>query len=170
MCEWVSWIEYKNELYFLTASDLRTKEGRALRLYLGPQFSNDIKGHGAIDRYYGLKGKGTHKECTDFSTPSNFPPAIVNAIKKGHFCGIGLAESLLTAEASAEYEKVEYAAWAEYEKVRAPAWAEYEKVRDEAWAEYEKVRASALAEYEKVRAAAFWKIFADPKNRAKAWR
>ena len=150
MCDFISWIEYENEIYFLKSSDLKTKEGRDLRLYLKDQFDEDIKGHGAIDRYYGLKGKGTHKECTDFSSPDNFPSVIVAAIKAGHFCGIDISESLLTGQAWAEYKKVKGQAWAEYEKVAGQALAEYEKVKEQAVAEYEKVKGQELAEYEKV--------------------
>ena len=119
-----------------------------MRLYLGEQYENDIKGHGAIDRYYGLKGRGTHKECMDFSTPDNFPPQIAAAISKGLFCGIGISEQLLTVAALAEYKKVTVAALAEYNKVTAPA----------------------LAEYKKVTVAAFWRLFANKKNRIQTWR
>ena len=63
-------------------------------------------------------------------------------------------ESLIPAQAWAEYDKVRAPAWAEYDKVRAQAWAEYDKVRAQAWAEYDKVRAQAWAEYDKVTAKA----------------
>ncbi len=72
--------------------------------------------------------------------------------------------------ARAEYKKVEQPAWAEYEKVKQAARAEYEKVEQAARAEYEKVEQAARAEYEKVEQAKFWKIFSNPKNRARAWR
>jgi hypothetical protein len=155
MCEFISWIEHNNDIYFLTSRELQTKEGRELKKYLDAQYYEDIKGHGAIDKYYGLKGKGTHKECDDFSTPNNFPGAIVQTIKTGKFEGVGIAKGILTQSAYAEYEKVRQAAEAEYEKVRQAAYAEYEKVRQSAYAEYEKVRQAAEAEYQKVRHAAY---------------
>ena len=105
MCHFISWIEYKDDIYFLTAADLNSKEGRELRAYLGDQFEDDIIGHGAIDRYWNLGGKGCHKECSDFSKPSNFPKLIQEAIKAGSFRGIGVAEGLLTAPAWKAYQE-----------------------------------------------------------------
>jgi hypothetical protein len=162
MCHLVSWIEYKDEVYFITDSDLNTKEGRALKKYLGypnQSYWDDIKGHGAIREFYELRGKGRDKECTDFSNPKNFPHQIVDAIKQGKFTGIGVAEGLLTQ-----------VAWAEYQKVRQVAEAEYQKVRQPAWAEYQKVRQVAEAEYQKVTQVAFWKLVRIPENRIEAWR
>ena len=170
MCDFISWIEHQGDIYFLTNQELNTKEGRELKEYLGTAFYDDIKGHGAIDRYWGLKGKGVHKECTDFSTPDNFPPVIVEAIKKGLFEGIGAAEGILTPTAWAEYKKVQQPAMAEYEKVQQPAWAEYEKVEQAAWAEYEKAIQAAMAEYKKVQQAAFWALARDKKNRTEVWK
>lgn len=160
MCEFVSWIEYKDTLYFLTARELATQEGRALRKYLGTAFLNDVCGHGAIRHYYQIpQNKGRNHECTDFSSPDNFPAEIAAVIKAGDFIGVGFSEYLLTKKALAEYERV-----------RAPARAEYERVRDRALDECERVRAPALAEYERVRGQYFWKLFADLKNRIEAWR
>ena len=125
MCDFVSWIEYKKELLFLTKYELETSRGKALHKHLGSEFANDVKGHGAIEWYYKLKpNAGRHHECTDFSSPDNFPKSIVAAIKKGHFCYIGIAEELFTKPA-----------WAEYEKINQPALAEYEKIKQtEFWA------------------------------------
>ena len=192
MCDFISWIEHQGDIYFLTNQELNTKEGRELKEYLGTAFYDDIKGHGAIDRYWGLKDKGIHGECTDFSTPDNFPPVIVEAIKKGLFEGIGAAEGILTPTAWAEYKKAEQAVWAEYEKVQQaamaeykkvqqpaiaeyekvqqPAWAEYEKVQQPAWAEYKRVEQAVWAEYEKVQQAAFWALARDKKNRTEVWK
>ena len=182
MCEFISWIEYKGEVLFLTKNELNTNHGQALRRHLGTQYENDVKGHGAIEWYYNLKpNSGTHKECTDFSSPDNFPRPIVSALKKGVFCGIGISEQLLTKPAWAEYEKIEQPAlaeygkikqpaWAEYEKIEQPAWAEYGKIKQTAWAEYEKIEQPALAEYGKIKQTAFWKLFRSTKNRVTAWR
>ena len=155
MCEFISWKEFDGGyVLFLTAKDIyETKRGRELQEYSGSE--DDLTGHGAIDFFYDLKGKGKNKECTDFSTPDNFPPAIVRAIKAGEFRGLGIAKELLTAPAWAKYEKVTDSALAEYEKVKAPAKAKYEKVEAPAWAEYNKVTDSAWAKYEKVKAPAW---------------
>ena len=168
MCEFASWKVYKDKVYFLQDSDLNTKEGRKL---LHPEVIADLPGHGAIESYYPeLKGKGENKECTDFSTPDNFPKEIAKAIKGGKITRFGIGKALLNNEGLAKYKKIEQAALAKYEKIRQSARAEYEKIRQPAWAEYEKIRQPALAEYEKIRQPAFWKIFAQKKFRNEAWR
>ena len=158
-----------------------------------PDFIGDICGHGAIEHYYPeLKGKGRNKECSDFSTPNNFPKEIVKAILKGKFVGIEIVLDILTEKgkaeyekiqqpalaeykkirqpALAEYEKIQQPAWAKYEKIRQPAWAKYEKIEQSALAEYEKIQQSAWAEYEKIRQPAFWKIAKQKKYRIAKWR
>ena len=137
-------------MLFLTKNELETNRGRALQKHLGGQFENDVKGHGAIEWYYNLEpNSGTHNECTDFSSPDNFPNPIVSALKKGVFCGIGISEQLLTGPALAKYEENKQTAWAEYEKIRQPAWAEYKEIEQPALAKYEEIKQPALAEYEK---------------------
>ena len=223
MCHFISWIENGSELQFLTANDVfNTKRGRELQKHC--RHDADVVGHGAIEFFTETSG-GVHKECTDFSTPKNFPEVIVAAIKAGAFAGLGTPKGLLNKKAQAKYDKVCDAAWAECEKVREAAlvecekvrgaalaecekvreaasaeyykvckaawaecdkvcsaaqseyikvrnaaWVEYEKVRDAALAEYDKVCGAALVEYDKVRGETFWKLFADVKNRAKAWK
>jgi hypothetical protein len=93
MCDFISWKEYKGKNYFLQNSDLDTKEGKKL---LKPEVKSDICGHGTIESYYPeLKDKGVKKECTDFSSPSNFPKEIVIAIKKGKLSCIGICLDVL---------------------------------------------------------------------------
>lgn len=121
MCEFISWIEHENNIYYIDKHCLRTKEGRELRKYLGNKFDEDIVGHGAIDRYWGLNGSGTKKECTDFSSPSGFPAVIVKALKNGDFVGLGFPIGILTKEALAEYRKIRQSALAEYEKIQRSA-------------------------------------------------
>ena len=163
MCEFVSWIEHKDKVYFLTGDHVfNTPRGEMLRDWIGDKGIplDDYVGHGAIRFYYELDDKiGTQRECTDFSSPANFPAVIVDAIKQGKMRGLAAPEQLLTESALAEYEKVEQPAWAEYEKVRQSAWAEYEKVEQSAWAEYLKVKQSAFGD-----------LFADVNNRAEVWR
>ena len=200
MCDFISWIEVGEDILFLTGKDVfETKRGRELQVYC--QSSVDLVGHGAIRRYYGITG-GTKRECTDFSSPDNFPAQIVKAIKAGEFRGLGKDLKLLTPSALTEYEKVGQPTWAEYDKVRQSVWAEYQRAKQYALTEYEKVEQSARAEYEKVQYAlakynkagqsasakynkagqsasakydraeqkVFWDLFANPKNRIKAWR
>jgi len=171
MYELVSWIEYMDNILFLTSKELTTKEGRELKKYLGEQFENDIKGHGAIRKYYGLKSnKGNDRECNDFSSTKKFPPEIVKAIKEGLFEGIGIAVNILTPKALAEYKKVEGQALAEYKKVRGQAWTEYKKVEGQTLADYKKVQGQALAEYEKVQGQAFWSLVKIAGNRREEWK
>jgi hypothetical protein len=152
MCEDVSWIEYQNNVYFLQNSDLETKEGQKLLL---PEVKADVMGHGAIEAYYPeLKDKGQHKECTDFSTPKNFPKKIVKAIKEGKRTSFGIHLDILNDNGKKVYEKIKQLALAEYEKIEQPAWAEYEKIKQLALAEYEKIKQLALAEYMKIQQSA----------------
>ena len=163
MCEFLSAVKTVNkngeDKWFFLTHDLiqNTPRGELLRKKYG---GNDLIGHTAIREYYELRsGQGENWECTDFSTPRNFPPILVEAIKRGEFRGLGIPFVLLRQPALAEYEKIEQ-----------PAWAEYEKISQSALAEYAKIRQSALAEYEKIRQSAFWDRFANPENRVMAWR
>ena len=159
MCEPMSWIEYDGNVYFLTAKDLRTKEGRELKKYLGSAYKEDVVGHGAIDNYFGLMGQGVHHEVNDFTDPSRFPPQIVEAIKAGAFNGMFICPQILTVPA-----------WAEYKKIRGAALAEYEKIKGADWDEYEKIRGAAWDEYEKITQTSFWCIARKPENRIDAWK
>jgi hypothetical protein len=193
MCEFVSWKELPDgSLRYLTKHDLVTKEGRALRKYLGSKFDEDIKGHGAIAHYYQLGKLGVNKEYSDFSSPKNFPAEIVNAIKNGDFEGIGIAEGILTRKANADYEAKRDALNADYKAKRAPLdadyeakwapldadykakwaslYADYEAKRAPLDADYEAKRDALYADYEAKWDALFWRIAKDPKNRRKEWR
>jgi hypothetical protein len=82
MCEFVSWIQLADgTIKYLTNEDLATPRGLELILFCGDR--EDLKGHGAIARYH--RCEGVHKECTDFSSPDNFPSEIAQAIKDGRF-------------------------------------------------------------------------------------
>jgi DNA-binding cell septation regulator SpoVG len=150
MCEFLSWIETvidgETHYFYLTQRELRDKRGRELAKRRG----DNINGHGAIREYYDLDNVGRNRECTDFSTPDNFPLSIVADIKAGAFCGFGISTELLTPAADAEYEKVQQPADAEYREVVQPAYAEYRKIEQAAWAEYREVVQPAFAEYRKV--------------------
>ena len=172
MCEFISWIEYKDNIYFMDDTKLNTKEGRELIKYLGNQYADDIKGHGAIRHYYPeIKDKGVNKECADFSSPNNFPPEIVEAIKRGIFAKVGKPGSyILTGPALAEYERIKGQAWAEYKRIKGQASAEYGRITRQALAEYDRIKGQALAEYGRITRQACWKLVRNPVNRAEAWK
>ena len=180
MCEFISWVEHEDKLYYLTANLLNTKEGRDLKKFLGTAYAVDIKGHGAIEHYFGIKGK--HCECTDFSSPNNFPAEIVKAMKSGAFRGIGIPDEsqVLTKKAYADYKSkrdslsADY--WskcdsldADYQSKRAPLYADYESKRDALSADYKSKRDALSADYWSKCDDLFWDIFMDKKNRARAW-
>ena len=190
MCEFISWIEFEGKEYFLVNTDLDTKEGKKLLL---PEVRADLCGHGAIRSYYPeLKNKGKNKECSDFSSPKNFPSSIVKLLKKGKLCRIGNYEQILNADgkkryhkitdpalaeyhkiidpALAEYTKITDQALAEYSKIKDQAWAEYSKITDQAWAEYNKIKDQALAECRKITDPAFLMIVSQKKFRNKEWK
>src|SRR3972149_210469 len=195
MCVFISWKEVRRtdgatEILFLTYDDIyNSKRGKKLQQHTTP---DDFVGHGAIDFFYELDGKGVKKECTDFSSPSKFPVVIAEAIKTGKFYLMGIPLGLLSPSALADYEKIRKSAWADYEKIENPARADYEKIENPAWADYEKIRnparadyekienparadyekieKPARADYEKIRLTAFWELFFIPGNRAEGWR
>ena len=205
MCEFISAIKKqvkgKDKYYFLTAKDLATPNGEILRKkYAG---TDNVWGHTAIREFYGLReGEGWEWEETDFSTPTNFPPEIVEAIKAGAFRGMGYPTELLTAaaqkaynearataqkayyEARATAEKAYYEARATAEKAYneaiAPANKAYYEARATAEKAYNEAIATAEKAYDEARATALkayyearnylWVLFADPENRAEAWR
>ena len=128
MCEFVSWKEVKcpdgsTQILFLTSDDVfNTSKGRKLQKHTTP---GDFIGHGAIDFYYDLDGKGVNHECTDFWTPKNFPPEIVEAIKAGKFFLLApVPAGILRAALYADCEKKQDALDADYVKKRAPLYAD----------------------------------------------
>ena len=127
MCEFISWIEKENKVYYLTSSDLASKRGKQLIKHTRRE--EDLVGHGAIRWFYGEFKGGTEKECTDFSSPDNFPKEIVEDIKLGKFKGMGICKETLTQSAYEEYEKIEHSAYEEYKKIEQTAYKEYEKIK-----------------------------------------
>ena len=101
MSEFVSYIKVNDVLFYLTKKEFNSKRGLELKAHLGSQYYQDGMGHGAVNWFFDLKGKGEHKECTDFSSPSNFPTEIAEAIKAGAFA-VGYGKGLLTAAAWAD--------------------------------------------------------------------
>ena len=182
MCQLASHLEYNGGVLFLNDDDLKTRRGRELRKHLGSQFHNDVKGHGAIRWFYKLeRHEGVEKECSDFSSPDNFPSEIVETIKQGKFKEFGVCIGILTQSALEEYDKIERASYKEYRKIerasykeyrkiQRPASEEYGKIKRAAWEEYNKIKRAALEEYDKIERAAFWKLAKNKKNRKKEWR
>jgi hypothetical protein len=82
MCNFLSWIEKDGELFFLTTEDVESRRGKDYPDY--NPCPADILGHGAIRWFYRIEG-GEDKECTDFSTPENFPKELQNAIVRAKF-------------------------------------------------------------------------------------
>jgi len=171
MCHFVSWIEFDGEVYWMKPSDLATKEGKALTKYLGPAFDEDIIGHGAIDHFYSLKGRGKHLECEDLSSPKNFPEGIALAIKAGNIIHRGkLPLNLLsqrgkrlferTCKADADREKAD----ADWKKADAD-WKKADADREKAGADWKKAYA------DRKKADADWKkAYADWKKADADWK
>ena len=190
MCEFVSWVEYEGNNYFLTDSELQTKEGEKL---LRPEVIDDLCGHGAIRSYYPeLIGKGSNLECVDFSTPLNFPKEIVKMIKQGKMSRIGICIDILNkigkkkykeiqALALKKYKEIEAPAWNKYKEIQAPALKKYEEIEAPALKKYKEIQALALKKYEEIEATAlkkykeiqrkeFWKIATQKKYRKDNWK
>jgi len=179
MSNFISWIEYKDEILYMTDRNLETSRGKKLSRDIGFE---DIAGHGAIRSFFNIPdGKGTDRESTDFSTPDNFPQDIVRDVKKGLFTRCGVALQILTPPALAEYKKIEHSAWTKYKKIEQPAWAKYKEIEQPAWAEYKEIKQSALAEYKEIKYSAwakykeikysaFWELAKIKKNRVNIWQ
>jgi hypothetical protein len=108
MCEMLSWIEKKTgtktKIYFLTGRQIfETEKGREFREWC--KSPDDYTGHGAIRHFYGLEqDEGTNEECTDFSTPANFPKAIVSALKAGDYRGFPIPQKILSKPLNDKYQ------------------------------------------------------------------
>ena len=180
----MSWIEKDKSILFLTADMVfNSEKGKKLQEYTGD--SSDYTGHGAIRFYYGIERyDGIDKECTDFSTPANFPDAITHAIKDGKMRGLGMDRGLLTLQAQDEYKKVEKQAQNKYDEAEMQACdglaldkyykadkqtLDERKAERQALDEYYKIEQQADDKYEKVREEAFWDLFAIPENRNPVW-
>jgi hypothetical protein len=184
MCERYSWIEKDGEAIFLTAYDVfDTKRGRELQKYT--TCPSDWYGHGAIREYYGLVG-GSERECEDFTTPTNFPPELVAAIKAGRMWGFGITEPMLSMLTDAARELQAKAIAPAFEIYRQAVEityivgqftlavaGEHDPGHHKYLAAHRECFLSGLAAhdaYAQVRDRSFAELFADPKNRIEAWR
>ena len=127
MCEFISWVEKDGEIYFLTDKMVYgTIKGRELRKFCGN--SEDYIGHGAIRHYFDDLQGGENKECTDFLSPKNFPPLIVQAIKDGEFGRLGQPKGLLCKPLYDDYESKRKPLYDDFWRLfanpenRTPAW------------------------------------------------
>jgi hypothetical protein len=166
VCDFVSWFQKGDTVIFLTDDDLATKAGKKLKKELDDQFMNDIKGHGAIRRFYEINEwdwpEGLQqKECEDFSNHNNFPTQIVEAIKNCQLTQIGILPDCVFTKAGLVKVKAD----AEWEK----AGAEWEKA-DAEWKKADAEWNKACAEWKKAGAVTKWKVFSSKNNRAKIWR
>jgi len=151
------------------AQVLHTRRGKELREFC--KSAEDYTGHGAIRFYYELPlFVGVNKECTDFSTPGNFPPTIVESIKSGEFRGLGIAIELLTATTQRAYNEAVAPAWKAYNEAAATVQKAYNEARATAWKAYNEATAPVWKAYNEAAATAFWDLFAIPENRKKEWR
>lgn len=194
MCKFISWVQKGDKAYFLTYHQLfETEKGK--ELLVGGVSYDDACGHGTIRLFYGLeRDEGVNMECSNFSSPANFPPEIVKAIKEGKMRGMGVPVpplQMLTQQAfdsSVEWKKAHVElnkARVEWSKANAEsdkADAEWYKTRVKSnkaradWykadAEWYKARAEwnkAHTEWKKAYAAIFWDLFAEATNRVPTW-
>jgi hypothetical protein len=169
MCEYISWIPKKKGNYFLTYHQVfETEKGQQLR----DKLKGDWYGHSGIKFYYDLvdtdESSYLQKECTDFSTPDNFPADIVMAIKAGEMGGY-LKDNLfvLLSEDGIGAYSLECPSYADLNKAYAD-WKKADADRNKADADWNK----AYADWNKADALGkiFWKVFSNPLNRIEVWR
>ena len=82
MCNFISWIEKDNHLYYLTDAKVFSKEGRRLQKQCQ---DNDILGHGAIRQYFAdLDNKpmtgGRNCEVNDFWNLKKLPAELASKV------------------------------------------------------------------------------------------
>jgi hypothetical protein len=165
MCKSISWYEKDGEKpLFLDDDDLASKRGRELKEYLGTKYDEDKCGHGAVVFFYPSAKSWKQKECTDFSTPKNFPIEIVEKIKLGKLSQFGTCDLILNKYGIIELEKKRKAdadskkAYADMNK----AYADWKKA-DATWKK-------AYATWKKADDKVFWSIAIHKKFRTKEWK
>ena len=101
MCEFISWVEKEDKVYFLTSKQTMSPRGKELKLRFKGE--GELLGHASIRAYFDIVG-GNDKECSDFSTPDNFPQKIVTAVKQGKFSTFPFHKGLLLKPLDEKYE------------------------------------------------------------------
>ena len=167
MCEFLSWIEYKEEIIYITAADLETSKGKKLLKDVGWE---DIKGHGAIRKFFTIPdGKGTNKECTDFSTPTNFPKEIVRDIKKGLFIGFGTPSGILIDPIDKAYRTQKNTLYKAYRAQKDTLYKAYEAQIDPIDKAY-RTQKNTIDKAYRALIDTYWNLVKIKKNRVKAWQ
>ena len=184
MCDFVSWIETKNRVLFLTDANIRDWE-RAGDRPACPDKSERV-GHGAIRLFYGLnETDGINKECTNFSSSSNFPVPIAKAIKDGKItCNLVFPKGLASDELYADYTAKRSLLYADYIAKLKPLDDAYYAKRNPLEDAYDAQRNLLDADYDAKRTMVYdayaakrtilndvcWDKFKEIKNRAPVWR
>jgi hypothetical protein len=181
MCNPISFIKRDGQLLYLRGGDLETKRGKQTVAYC--QNRDDLCGHGAIRYYFGSEAEdgtitlfsgGVDGEVTNFSSPDNFPPEIVEDIKRGAFRGIfAPPRGILRAPLYADYKAKRDALYADWQAKWDALDADYKAKLDALDADWQAKRAPLYADYKAKRDALYaetWTLFADPDNRVEAWR
>jgi len=171
MSRFISWIEVgAGNIKFLTGRDIfESDRGQLLQARTA---ARHLVGHGSIRFYYRLRNDyGTNRECTDFSSPDNFPPDIVDAIRAGAFRGLGTPRGLLSQSAWEIYHEVEVSSLADYMQAERILLAEYRQLeRPVSAVEHQETQAAEWKEHQTVTKSFFWDLFAILENRADAWK
>ena len=136
MCEFISWVEKEGRVYFLT-QDLIHNTPRGDEIQRRFPGSGEIIGHAAIRAYFELDESGVSKEQTDFGTPNNFPPVIVEAIKKDELRGDGFPQGLLLTNLYDDYKTKRKLIDDDYEVKRKPIYDDYETKHKLIYDDYE---------------------------------
>jgi len=170
MCEFMSWVEKGDKVYFLTYDLIHnTPRGEIIQKRF-PGYGEPL-GHSPIRAYFGIRG-GEDKECTDFSTPDNFPEPIAEAIKNGEMRGFGCPEGLLLPKIYDDYEAKRKASiddyWERRKALRGSYLAKHKEVDDGYLAKRKMLEEDCLAELKLLRDE-YWDLFAKPENRNPLW-
>ena len=76
MCEFISYVKKSNQLFYLTDDEIFSKEGREK---LSGCQDNDFIGHGAIKKFFDIKGGEDH-EVRDFWNTDKLPKELADKI------------------------------------------------------------------------------------------
>jgi len=184
MCQFVSWVERRGKVYFLTSEQLESERGQkwVKEEKVSP---DDLCGHGTIRLWYRIDaGDGVDKEQTDFTRPSDFPPEIAEAVKAGKFNSFPLPKGLLRMALDDDYWdkcmalNADY--WAKRNALDNDYWTKHNALDDDYWDKRNALGDDYRAKYnaldddyrDKCMAlnADYWALFTSPENRAIKWR
>jgi len=151
MCEFISVIKKDTDYFYLTKDDLKGKTFNKFKRY-NKNWIVDICGHGAISFFY-PEVTGEHWECTDFSTPKNFPVCIVEDIKNGNFAGIGVCPEILNQGGLKKYNKIKQPEWEKYNEIDRAARKKYNEIIQAEWEKYNEIDRAARKKYNEIKQA-----------------